>query len=144
MRKGEFPTKIKTSLNRRTLAAFRYQDQEVGGALGIRNGEIVCHYLDQSGASGAASYHPNTEELSAAIGRFFLEAGCDDFCFVHSHPAGCSRLSYADLQFARSFLRLNPGRTHVCMALVVDEQIRFFCLDAKSGELREVPLELTE
>ncbi len=124
----------------KVIKMFQYANQEVGGILGIRADEIVCHHRDSAGQTTAGSYRPSTQNLAEAIMWFAQVYHCDDFCFVHSHPALYRELSSADLLFARSFLKLNPGREYIHMGLVVDGSFLLYRISAGASDAAAIPV----
>ena len=120
--KGGIWTKMEISKKRyqEICQVFRYTTYEKGGVLGIFQGKILSYYLDKRGSANCNSYYPDGESLSLVMQE--MRKTCDEIAFVHSHPEGWERLSYADLSFARQYLVLNK-RESVYMALVTGEKM---------------------
>lgn len=134
--------RIRGALHEQLLREFRYTGRETGGVLGLHGGEIRCVYTDTAAHTASDLYLPSPLQLSEAIRRFHREEDCDGICFIHSHPRGFQRLSYADRRFAQAFLELNPRYSRVGMALCVEEELFFYFLDSTRPDpvLREVEI----
>lgn len=133
--------RIRACLHDQLLQSHRYAGYETGGVLGLRGGEIVCSYRDTDARAASDSYMPSPRVIDAII-RFHNEEGCDEICFIHSHPSGHRELSYADCHFAQEFLRLNPRYSRIGMMLAVDGALLLYRLSPSRQEPTAVPLKI--
>lgn len=76
--------------------------------LGPKDHPAVTHVIpDTTGEGTPASFRVGARRLNEVL-RQYVPLGLDGKGFWHSHPAGCERLSEADLAFARK-LFANPN-----------------------------------
>ncbi len=93
----------------RDLAGGTFQCEQGGILLGPCDTEdLVIRYVkDSQGDSRPASFTIDAEYLNGQL-RKVKDAGLTGVGIIHSHPPGCTRPSYGDLEFLHQIFR-NPN-----------------------------------
>lgn len=108
---------------------------EAGGILGGPSRARISEFFFDSNARTAPNcYRPCARDLRRAV-QLWSGAGLSLLGFVHSHPAGRTRLSAADLHYGAEFLRLNPAFDSIYMCVLTrDGRLCAYELKRSSSE----------
>lgn len=96
---------------------------EQGGILGISNEEDIVDFFvhDKKADVGTYEYSPNVSYIDEVINNEWAPNGIEFVGFIHSHPYGSSRLSSADIQYAKRIMKAF-GLSYLFMPLANSNQ----------------------
>ena len=121
---------------------------ERGGLLGSNKPGTITHFVpDPTARCTAGAYDPDIEAMNRQI-KVWKEEGLTFCGFVHSHPAGVTRLSSYDIWYAGEILAVFKKLDRLCLPIVmtVPDTGKFKLLSyiATPGEEDRKRVEITE
>lgn len=96
-------------------------DPERGGMMvGPKDSHLVTHFIkDDQADTTFVTYTPNASWLNEVL-RKFVACGMDAKGMVHSHPPGCTRPSFGDIEHVRNtFARAKNSKAEVFFLPIV-------------------------
>lgn len=119
---------------------------ESGGILlGPKGGEVISHFVLDTGAScTGATYCPDHVTLNRRLLEEWHPAGLAFKGFAHSHPPGCSQLSYGDRVYIEAILQSNSALQVFYAPIVLPDcfRLRPFVVHRDGLRIEEVDLEI--
>ena len=98
---------------------------ETGGILGAdSSGTVVAFHFDATGTTAENQYTPDTVTLNRVIEEWFQD-GITFAGFVHAHVRDATKLSWADMDYARKIKAVCQMKS-VLMLLYIPETETFY------------------
>ena len=124
--------KINRKLYCKLLSVFAYNGREKGGLVFLLENRIVSYFSDETGVCTESAYRPDVSSLRRAI-KSGAEKGYTEFAFIHCHPDH-EPISSADIEWLRSFLRLNK-LDDIKMFLVQNDRVICYLINSCTYEI---------